>query len=161
MGNSNKKWCACWYSSSSTTLLLFMVPLVVISGLVCVLGPNTTSSWGFMPIKHGGLPWLLNLNSVAGGSNISVPNLTLSSNNNNPVSPPSEGVMDLRSTMVVVDADREEAISDEYSALNRSSSSLLAKQATPQLQLLVRLITSLITIHVHLYLFIAALKFFL
>ncbi|KAH7512072.1 hypothetical protein FEM48_Zijuj12G0051700 [Ziziphus jujuba var. spinosa] len=152
MRNSNKKWCACWYSSSSTTLLLFMVPLVVISGLVCVLGPNTTSNWGFMSNnKYGGLPWLLNLNSTAtGGSSSSSSDISISNNlilnnnsgssssidNNNPVSPPSEGVLDLRSTMVVVDADREEAISDEYSVLNRSSSSSLATQAVPEVQLL-------------------------
>lgn len=145
MGNTNKRLCACWYSpasSSSTTLLLFMVPLIVISGFVSVLGPSTTSSdWSSMSMYR--FPWLWSSAGFSSSSNFTGKNSYY--NNSVLVSPPTNrGVLDLRSTVVVqVDANKEEAISDEYSVLNRSSSSLSPKEAFPEIQLLVSYINLL------------------
>ncbi|KEH24080.1 transmembrane protein, putative [Medicago truncatula] len=40
------------YSSSSMKLLLFMVPLIIVAGLVSVLGPNP-SNWTSIPNPSG------------------------------------------------------------------------------------------------------------
>lgn len=40
------------YSSSSVKLLLFMVPLIIVAGLVSVLGPNP-SNWTSIPNSSG------------------------------------------------------------------------------------------------------------
>lgn len=139
-GNSNKRCCARWYSAASSwsaaTLLLFMVPLIVISGFVSVLGPNTALS-GWSSISMYRSPWLRSSSGASPSSSSNFSNQVVGV-----VPPPSkEGVVDLRSTVVVqVDSNAEEAISDEFSVPNRSSSSLLPKQDFPEIQLLVSVI---------------------
>lgn len=149
MGNTNKRWCACWYSaasSSSTTFLLLMVPLIVISGFVSLLGPNTTTSdWSSMSIYR--FPWLWSSAGFSSSSNFRGKDSVY--NNTVIVFPPSnDGVLDLRSTVVVqVDANVEEAISDEYSVLNRSSSSQFPKEAFSEIQILVSYTTVSLNSH--------------
>ncbi|KAB1221222.1 hypothetical protein CJ030_MR2G020380 [Morella rubra] len=100
MGGGIKRWCGfCRSYSSSVKLVLFMVvPLIVVSGFISVLGPST-SNWVFLSKL-----WSSSLPASP------------------PVSPVKEREkrLDLRSQVVVVEVhNTEEAISDE-SLLNRS-----------------------------------------
>lgn len=94
-------------SSSSMKLLLFMIPLLVVSGCVSVLG-SRNSGWGF----NSRYPWLWSSPTAK------PPQV--------PATKPKEGHLDLHSTVVGVHR-REEAISED-SVVNRSSSPPLAVQ---------------------------------
>jgi hypothetical protein len=103
-GGGNKKSCS---SSSSVKVLLFIVPLIVVSGFVSVLAP-LSSNWFFL----SSYPWLWSSSGLPSSSSSSA-GTTVS-----PLTKESENRLDL----VVVDVHnmQEEAISDD-SVLNRSS----------------------------------------
>lgn len=119
MKSNKKSWSACWTRASSSTLLLLVIPLVVISGFVSVLGPKS-SNWVSMSNYTA---WNSSSSSAAAGdlkgiSVISTPN--------------DDGVLGLRSNLVVMDSTNnvEEAILAAYeSPLNRSSSPLTVIEA--------------------------------
>ncbi|GMY25074.1 probable glycosyltransferase At5g03795 isoform X1 [Fagus crenata] len=101
MGTSGNKKCCAWFcsSSSSVKLMLFIVPLIVVSGFVSVLGPLASNS--VFLSNYSGL-W----------NSTTVPSFSVKE---------SEKRLDLPPKVVVVDVhDMEEAISDD-SVLNRSS----------------------------------------
>ncbi|XP_009340969.2 probable glycosyltransferase At5g03795 isoform X2 [Pyrus x bretschneideri] len=131
MGTSSKKLAAIsnsssthqhawWSSSSSIAVLLFVVPLVVVFGLISVLGPNT-SNW--VIISPSASPSL---------------NLTATSPSSGGSSDSNDDVLGLRSTVAVLDMHSiEEAHSDD-SVQNQSSSPPIAiedeAEALPTLQ---------------------------
>ena len=113
MASGNDRLVSC-SSSSSLRLLLFMIPLIVISGCASVLG-SRNSSWGFIS-RH---PWPWSSPSAATITSVKTPQV--------PSTKESEGLLDLHSTVVGVH-HREEAISED-SVLNRSSSPPLDVEA--------------------------------
>lgn len=117
MWGGSKKWSRfCGSSSiSSVQLVLFMVvPLIVVSGLVSVLGPST-SNW----VVLSKYPWLWSSTTLPTTTNSSS-----SSSYSSPVSSVKESGKRLESLSQVVGVSQvlnmEEAISDD-SQLNRSS----------------------------------------
>ncbi|CBI30212.3 unnamed protein product, partial [Vitis vinifera] len=113
MASGNDRLVSC-SSSSSLRLLLFMIPLIVISGCASVLG-SRNSSWGFIS-RH---PWPWSSPTAATITSVKTPQV--------PSTKESEGLLDLHSTVVGVH-HREEAISED-SVLNRSSSPPLDVEA--------------------------------
>ncbi|XP_062117458.1 probable glycosyltransferase At5g03795 isoform X2 [Humulus lupulus] len=113
MVSNKKSWSACWTRASSSTLLLLMIPLVVISGFVSVLGPKS-SNWVSM---SNYTRW--NSSSSAAEGDLKGISVISTPNDDN-------GVVGLRSNLLVVDNENniEEAVISAYeSPLNRSSSS--------------------------------------
>lgn len=112
-----------WRSSSSSSsspikLLLFMAPLVLVSGFVAILGPKF-SSLEFLS-SHS---WLLGF-GAADSLNISVPASSHAKENN------ESRLLDLHPRVAMVgmevedhSAEEKKALSDQYSAFNRSSAS--------------------------------------
>ncbi|KAJ9181478.1 hypothetical protein P3X46_009605 [Hevea brasiliensis] len=105
------------FSSSSIKLLLFMTPLILVSGFVAILGPKF-SSWKFL----SGHPLLMGF-SAADSLDSSAPASSHAKENN------GSGVLDLlpKEAMVGMEvrvhyAEEKKALADEYSALNSSSS---------------------------------------
>ncbi|ONH96338.1 hypothetical protein PRUPE_7G121600 [Prunus persica] len=123
MANSSKRWgnqYACSSSASSMAIFLFVVPLVVVFGLVSLLGPKT-SNWVFISNSY---PWLWSSQSTSPSLN-----LTGASNSSSEFPPLNDDVLGLRSSVVVVDMHSiEEAHSDD-SLENRSSSPPLSIEA--------------------------------
>ena len=98
-------------SSSSLKLLLFMIPLLVISGCVSVLG-SRNSGWGFI----SRYPWLPSPATAAAAAAA----MTRVKPVQVPPTKEKERLLDLHATVVGVHR-REEAVSED-SVLNRSSS---------------------------------------
>lgn len=153
MANSSKRWgnqYACSSSASSMAILLFVVPLVVVFGLVSLLGPKT-SNWVFISNSY---PWLWNSQSSSPSLN-----LTGASNSSSEFPPLNDDVLGLRSSVVVVDMHSiEEAHSDD-SLQNRSSSPPLSieEAVPPTLEQPVR---ELHLLHMHLqFLFLFSMDF--
>ncbi|KAE8098435.1 hypothetical protein FH972_016501 [Carpinus fangiana] len=105
MGGSGSKRCWTTSSSASAKVLLFMVSLIVVSGFVSVLGP-LSSNWFFLSTY----PWLWSSGLPAASS--SSVKFSVSSVKG------SENRLDL---VVVQVHNMEEAISDDDSVVNRSS----------------------------------------
>ncbi|KAE8098437.1 hypothetical protein FH972_016503 [Carpinus fangiana] len=105
MGGSGSKRCWTTSSSASVKVLLFMVSLIVVSGFVSVLGP-LSSNWFFL----SAYPWLWSSGLPAASS--SSVKFSVSSVKG------SENRLDL---VVVEVHNMEEAISDDDSVVNRSS----------------------------------------
>lgn len=109
----NKKCCTC-SSSASVKVLLFIVPLIVVSGFVSVLGP-LSSNWFFL----SGHLWLWSSGGLPASSSSTSGTSTVSTSAKFPVSSVKE--RENRLDLAVVEVhDMEEAISDD-SVFNRSS----------------------------------------
>jgi len=120
-------------SSSSMKLLLFMVPLVLVAGLVFILGPNP-SSW----VSFANAPVLLGGSVITSSSSTSSGAVT--------VTDPSEAKQ--REGLVVVAVENrggEKAISDDTD-FNHSSTPPFSVQAIQTPQQPVRLFYSIIII---------------
>lgn len=110
MADGNRKL---YPSSSSFKLILFIVPLIVVSGCILVLGPKTFRPWSFT--------------SFQGSSSSSSPKVAVNSSLAANSSAKYDGeYVDLRSRVVGVE-NREQAVSDD-SNLNRSASPPLSVQ---------------------------------
>ncbi|KAM6568686.1 hypothetical protein CsatB_016671 [Cannabis sativa] len=122
MVNSNKKsWSACWTRTSSSTLLLLMIPLVVISGFVSVLGPKSSNWVSMSNFTKWNSSSLTSSSSAAEGDLLKGISVLSTPNDDH------NGVLGLRSNLVVLDNKNnvEEAITTSAyeSPLNQSSSS--------------------------------------
>ncbi|KAA8518649.1 hypothetical protein F0562_016123 [Nyssa sinensis] len=134
MGDWKKRMSSWWWwslssTSSSSRLLLFVaVSLIVVSGFVALMAPNT-SNWVFTSNYY---PWVWSSSVITSpdsssfSSSATMTMTTDASNAEGPVSSPKENDanLDLRSRVVAVNPG-EEALSDD-SVLNRSSSPPLA-----------------------------------
>ncbi|KAL2481312.1 putative glycosyltransferase [Abeliophyllum distichum] len=123
MEGCKKKMRSWWRTSPSTILLGFMVPLIVVSGLVALVG-LISFNWLFNSNYY---PWMKS--SIFTSAPFST-NLNLSAS----VSPPKDGGvrLDLR-RRVVGSGEIEEARSDDY-RLNRSTAPPLAIEARESTQ---------------------------
>ncbi|CAK9160427.1 unnamed protein product [Ilex paraguariensis] len=125
MGERKKRVCPCWIptSSSSSRILWFMLPLIVVSVFVGLLGSKPSSKWGFASQNY---PWAWNsfITSYSGNGIMS------SDAVQGPVSPPkdTEANLDLRPRTVGGGDNREKSLSDDYN-LNRSCSPPLSVEA--------------------------------
>jgi hypothetical protein len=118
MGGSGNKRCWTTSSSASVKVLLFMVSLIVVSGFVSVLGP-LSSNWFFLHTY----PWLWSSGlPAAPSSSVKFPVSSVKGSEN-------------RLDLVVVEVhNMEEAISDDDSVVNRSSTpphAIVPLQAQP------------------------------
>ncbi|KAL6133521.1 hypothetical protein ACLB2K_065756 [Fragaria x ananassa] len=115
-GSGGGTTAACWSSSSYKAILVFIVPLVVVFGLISLLSPKS-SNWVFIS----------NYYLTGLSPNISAPN-------SSEIGASHDDVLGLRSTVVVMDMHGntiEEFHSDDY-VQNRSASPPLAvEEATP------------------------------
>lgn len=122
---------ACWSSSSYSAILVFIVPLVVVFGLISLLSPNS-SNWVFIS----------NYYLTGPSSNMSA--------NSSAIRASHDDVLGLRSTVVVMDMHStvEEVHSDDY-VQNRSASPPLAvEEALSPLQQPVRPFSSFYLFHI-------------
>ncbi|XP_004303053.1 PREDICTED: probable glycosyltransferase At5g03795 [Fragaria vesca subsp. vesca] len=115
-GSGGGTTAACWSSSSYKAILVFIVPLVVVFGLISLLSPKS-SNWVFISNYY-----------LAG------PSPNTSASNLSEIGASHDDVLGLRSTVVVMDMHSstiEEVHSDDY-VQNRSASPPLAvEEATP------------------------------
>ncbi|KAL2514296.1 putative glycosyltransferase [Forsythia ovata] len=123
MEGCKKKMRSWWMTSPSTILLGFMVPLIVVSGLVALVGLSS-SNW---LLNSNYYPWMKS--SIFSSAPFSA-NLNLSA----AMSSPKDGrvKLDLR-RRVVGSGEREEARSDDY-GLNLSTAPPLAIEARESTQ---------------------------
>ncbi|CAI9760638.1 unnamed protein product [Fraxinus pennsylvanica] len=118
MEGCKSRMCSWWMTSSSKILFGLMVPLIVVTGLVALMG-SSSSNWLF---KSNYYPWVSSA-PFAGNLNLSAALST----------PKDGGVrLDLR-WRVVGGGEREDARSDDY-GLNRSASPPLAVETREHTQ---------------------------
>lgn len=115
-GSGGGTTAACWSSSSYKAILVFIVPLVVVFGLISLLSPKS-SNWVFISNYY-----------------LTGPSPNTSASNSSEIGASHDDVLGLRSTVVVMDMHSstiEEVHSDDY-VQNRSASPPLAvEEATP------------------------------
>lgn len=127
MSSCKRSGCFAWwgsesYSSSSMKLLLFMVPLIMVAGLVSVLGPNP-SGWAL--IQSPSLLWT-SVTSSNGGA------VTTTTMEASAVSSKREGSEGLVVVAVDFHNKEEKAIISDDSAFNHSFTPPLSIQAIQQ-----------------------------
>ncbi|KAJ1418889.1 putative glycosyltransferase [Sesbania bispinosa] len=132
MGSGRNSYCGAWRgsseSSSSMKLLLFMMPLIVVAGLISLMGPNYPyTSWVLIP--NPPILWSSGTPSASNNGAASVATMEASTVSSD---------MKQKEGLVVMAVDlhgkEEKAIISDDSAFNHSSTPPLSIQAiqTPQ-----------------------------